>query len=683
MKGFSPFTDMESKKFFGLFIPRGSFYLWIILLLVAVIAWLDWRIAIPGLLLFVFLTFYNISSNYKRKEEIASYLEKLNFNIDTATKDTLLNFPMPLVVTELDGSIVWYNSSFKKISEHEDVFEKVIETFINEINSDKLKPGGYQDSPASISRQIKLNGMHYLVLCNFSGNEGKSDIGGRVLILYFIDITELVELKKAYADEKIMTGIIMIDNYDDLMQSMEDTSRPQILAEIDKKVNQWMSITNGIIKRYDRDKYLLLFEQKYMKEFEEKKFEILDTIKEINAGNTIPVTISLGFGLNCDTPSQNFHSAAAAIDVALGRGGDQVVVKNGDTFSFFGGKTRELEKRTKVKARVIAYALRELIDQSSAVFIMGHENTDVDSLGASLGLYRVVKSREKQAFIILNKVNPTIENLVTKIQKSAEYGDLFINRNEALDMVNKKTLLIIADTHRPGFTEVPELIGCAGQVVVIDHHRRGADYIQDTVLTYQETYASSTCELVTEILQYIDEKLKLKQIEAEALFAGIVVDTKSFTFKTGVRTFEAASYLRRQGVDTVAVKQLFQNDLTAYTSISNIVKSADMISREIAISFCPPGTKNAQLMAAKAADELLNLSGITAAFVLCIIGNEVWISGRSLGDINVQMILEKLGGGGHLSVAGAQLAGITFDDAKDKLKYAIMEYIKELNKTNV
>ena len=326
--------------------------------------------------------------------------------------------------------------------------------------------------------------------------------------------------------------------------------------------------------------------------------------------------------------------------------------------------------------------MRELIDHSSSVLIMGHENADIDSLGASLGLYRVVKSRGKDAHIVLTRVNPTIESLITKIDRDDNYEGLFKNRGEALETIDKKTLLIIVDTHRKSFTEIPELIDSAGQVVIIDHHRRGADYIQDTVLTYQETYASSTSELVTEIIQYIDENLKLSLVEAEALYAGIVVDTKGFTFKTGVRTFEAASYLRRQGVDTVAVKQLFQNDLETYTNISAVVRNAEMVSKEIAISTCPPGLKNVQLIAAKAADEMLNLSGIYAAFVLCGNGNEVCISGRSLGEINVQMILEKLGGGGHLTVAGAQLPDTNIDDAKDKLKYAIMEYINEFNKPN-
>ena len=666
---------MDNKRFPGIFVPRASFYLWIILLLVLMITVLDWRIAIPGYILLAFLTYYNVRSSYKRRKEITKYIENLTINIDTATKDTMLNFPMPLVVTELDGTIIWYNSSFRKIFGEEELLEKAISNFIEDLHPSKLI-----SEPVNILRQVVLNGMHYKVLCNFVKKDRKSDAGNFIMILYFIDVTELVEIKKKYNDEKIVTGLILIDNYDDLMQSMDDTQRPQMLAEIEKKIIQWMGFTYGVIKKFDRDKYLFIFENKYVKEMEEKRFEILDAVKEINLGNKIPVTLSFGLGLNGKTLVECFYSAGAAIDIALGRGGDQVVIKNENSFSFFGGKTRELEKRTKVKARVIAYALRRLIDQSPDVYIMGHENADIDSLGASLGLYRVAKSRGKDAFIILNRLNPTIDSLVAKIQKNPEYEGVFVGRSDALDRVGKKTLLIVVDTHRPSFTEIPEVLENSSQVVVIDHHRRGTDIIQDTVLTYQETYASSTCELVTEILQYIDEKFKLKPLEAEALYAGIVVDTKNFTFKTGVRTFEAASYLKRQGVDTVAVKQLFQNDLVTYSNISSVVKDAEMIGSEIAISVCPINMKNAQLITAKAADELLNLSGIIAAFVLCYVGSEVWISGRSLGDINVQVILEKLGGGGHLTVAGAQLYGITLENAKEKLKYVIMEYVNESKK---
>ncbi|MCX7710526.1 MAG: DHH family phosphoesterase [Clostridia bacterium] len=666
---------MENKKFSGIFIPRASFYLWIIFIMVVIIGILQWQIAVPGFLLLIFLVYYNYRSNHIRQREITKYIENLTFNIDSAAKDTLLNFPMPLVVLELDGTIIWYNSSFRRIFDGEALLEKTIHSFIEELNPDRLV-----DEISNISREIVINGEHYSVLGNFVKIDSKAETSSFILMLYLINNTELVSLRKKYEDEKTTVGLIVIDNYDDLMQSMGDSSRPQMLAEIEKSIVHWMGHTGGILRKFERDKYLFIFEHKYLKVFEDKKFEILDAVKEINLGNKIPVTCSIGFGLNGGTLLENFQSAGAAIDIALGRGGDQVVVKNGDNFSFYGGKTRELEKRTKVKARVIAYALREIIDQSSMVMIMGHENCDIDCLGSALGLYRIVKNRGKDAYIVLNHSNPTIDSLLHKISKVPEYNELFIGRSEALDRINNRALLIVVDTHRPSFTECPDLLKITDQVVVIDHHRRGADFIQDAVLTYQETYASSTCELVTEILQYVEEKIKLSPLEAEALYAGIVIDTKNFTFKTGVRTFEAASFLRRQGVDTVSVKQLFQNDLSTYVTISNIVKDAEIVNDKIAISMCPPNIKNAQLISAQAADQLLSLTGLIAAFVLSYVGNEVFISGRSLGEINVQVILEKLGGGGHLSVAGAQLQGISIEEAKEKLKYAIIEYMDSINK---
>lgn len=667
---------MDNKKFSGIFIPRASFYLWVIFALVVVIGILNIKVAIPGTALLIFLVYYNYRSNRRRQKEITRYIENLTFNIDSATKDTLLNFPMPLVVVELDGTIIWYNSSFRKVFEGESLLEKTIGNFIEELHPDNL----IDNEKTNISKEIVVNERHFNVLGSLVKIDDKTSADSYILLLYLVDNTELIELRRKHYEEKIATGLIVIDNYDDLMQSMDDSNRPQMLAEIEKKIIQWMGFTGGILKKFERDKYLFLFEYKYLKEFEDRKFEILENIKEINTGNKIPVTLSLGFGLNGKSLIENFYYAGACIDIALGRGGDHVVIRSGDDFSFYGGKTRELEKRTKVKARVIAYALRELIDQSPTVMIMGHENGDIDSLGASLGLYRIIRNRDKEAFIVLSHSTSTIESLLTKINKVPEYDNLFISRNEALDRISKKTLLIVVDTHRPGFTECPELLEYTDQIVVIDHHRRGADYIQEAVLTYQETYASSTCELVTEILQYVEDRIKLKPLEAEALYAGIVVDTKNFTFKTGVRTFEAASFLRRQGVDTVSVKQLFQNDLHTYIAISNVVKDGEIINDNIAISVCPPNLKNAQLIAAQAADAFLSLSGLTAAFVLSYVNNEVFISGRSLGDINVQMILERLGGGGHLTVAGAQLQGISLENAKEKLKYAIIEYINETNK---
>ncbi|MDQ2085118.1 DHH family phosphoesterase [Herbivorax sp. ANBcel31] len=668
---------MKGKKFAGIFIQKASFYLLIIFILLIITAFLEIMVAVPGFIFFMFLLYYNFKSNYKRKKEITQYIENLTFNIDMATKDTLLNFPMPLVLIELDGTIIWYNSSFKKVFEGEELLEKTIQTFAEELN-----PESFSNETMNFSDETKIHGRNYCVLGNFIEADSKINDDGIILLLYFIDNTELVNMKKIYNDEKVVVGIFIIDNYDDLMQSIEDTQVPQMFVEIETKLNSWTGYTGGIVKKYERDKYLFIFENKYLKSFQEKKFDILDSIKEINIGNKIPVTLSIGIGKGGDSLLDKFRYANAALDIALGRGGDQVVIKDGEEISFYGGKTREIEKRTRVKARVIAFALRELIDQSSDVIIMGHKNCDIDCLGAALGIYSIAKKREKQANIVLNKSNSNIDSMISKIEADKKYENLFISSGDALEKTGKKTLLVIVDTHKPSFTETPDLIKYTEQIVVIDHHRRGADYLKDAVLTYQETYASSTCELLTEILQYVDENVKLNSIEAEALYAGIMVDTKNFTFKTGVRTFEAAAFLRRQGVDTVSVKQMFQNDLDTYIHISNVVRAAKLYNDSIAISICPSDIKNATVIAAQAADQLVSLKGLQAAFVLCDTKNGISISGRSLGDINVQIILEKLGGGGHLTFAGAQLKDVLVEEAIEKLKESIEEYKEEIPDSN-
>ncbi len=666
---------MDSRKLSRIFIPKAGFYLWVIFFLIIVITVLNPLVSIPGYILLVFLVIYNYKSTHIRNREITKYIETLTFNIDCATKDTLLNFPMPLVLAELDGTTVWYNSSFKGIFQNDTFQEETVAGLVSD-----LKPQMTEGDSINISSEITINNRHYSVLGNLVKLDDSNNEESVIVMFYLVDNTELIDEKKKFEDNKNTVGLVVIDNYDDLMQSMEDAVRQQLLAEIDKKVTSWISHTGGVLKKFERDKYLCIFAFKYLHELEEKRFEILETVKEINLGNKIPVTLSIGLGINAPTIVENLQNANACIDIALGRGGDHVVIKDGDNFRFFGGRTRELEKRTRVKARVIAYALRGLIDQAPSVLIMGHENADIDCLGAALGIHRIVKNRDKRVNIVLNHSNANIDAILNKMSKEPEYTNVFVGTNEALDLITKKTLLIVVDTHKPGFTEAPELLKMTDQVVIIDHHRRGADFIQDAVLSYQETYASSTCELVTELLQYVEDRIRLTNIETEALYAGIVVDTKNFIFKTGVRTFEAASYLRRQGADTVSVKQLFQNDLKTYITISNIVKDAEVVYDNIAISICPNNIKGAQLIAAQAADQLLSLSGLVAAFVLSYHNGEVVISGRSLGDINVQMILEKLGGGGHLTVAGAQIEDVTIQDAKKMLKDAIYEYIDSLAK---
>ncbi len=668
---------MDNQKFSGMLVPKASLYLWIILVLVVVISFFSVWVAIPACILLLYLVYYSYRTGFKRRREIVKYIEDLTFNMEAATRNTLLKFPMPLAVVGIDGGIIWYNALFREIFSGEDLLGKSIQTIIPD-----LDPAAFGDGEGSgseiCSREIEIGGRHYTVMGSCSRTEGNVIAGGQILMLYFIDKSDLYELNERYEDEKACAGIIVIDNYDELMQSIEDEKHPQLLAEIDRSINSWLAFADGILRKYERDRYVFVFQYRHLKKFEEKKFDILDSVKEINHGNKIPVTLSIGLGVNGASLAENFRSAQAAIDIALGRGGDQAVIDDRKQFRFFGGKSPEIEKRTRVKARVMAYALRELIDKSGQVFIMGHENMDIDALGAALGVYRIARSRNRQAYIVLDRSNQTIDRMVEKISRNPVYENLFISRAEALERNDGNTLVVVVDTHRPSITECPELLEGPGRhVVVIDHHRKGTEFIRDALLTYQEPYASSTCELVTEIIQYLDDKIRLSPIETEALYAGIIVDTKSFTFKTGVRTFEAASYLRRHGLDTVSVKQLFQNDLRSYVEVSDIVRNAELFNENIAISTCPRDMKNQQLIAAKAADELLNLVGISAAFVLGYLSDGVFISGRSLGDINVQVILEKLGGGGHFSVAGAQLHGATLEDAKEKLKYAIMEYVEK------
>lgn len=497
-------------------------------------------------------------------------------------------------------------------------------------------------------------------------------------MLYWIDNTNFTTLKTKYNDEKVNVGLIQIDNYDDVRNNTDETNRPIVFAEIDKMLNSLAARISGFIRKYENDKYLIIFENRHLENLEMKKFEILDNVREIDLGNKIPVTLSIGVGVNGKSLTQQYEYAKAAMDIALGRGGDQVVVKRIDKLSFYGGKSKAVEKRTKVKARVIAHALRQLIEQSEKVFIMGHKNGDMDSFGASIGIYRAVKNRNKQPYIVLSGVNPSIKNIFDRLKvEHPEYLEDIITPDQARIMADKSALCVVVDNHRPSYTEAPYLLETIDKVVLIDHHRRGAEFIEDPVLTYLEPYASSTCELVAEILSYMSDKMDINKFEAEALLAGISVDTKNFTFQTGVRTFEAASFLRRAGADTTAVRQLFQDDITTFISKAEVVKEAKIIDGKIAISSFREESKDSVLIAAEAANDLLNIKGIVASFVLAFSEGKVHISGRSLGDVSVQLILEKLGGGGHLAVAGAQIENVSIDEAEEMLKEAIEEYFKE------
>lgn len=665
---------MSNKRIFKFLIPDSKLYLLIIGVLIGIIALYEPKIAVLGVLLLAYLIYYHWKNIHLKKVEWTQYIESLTSGIDTATKYAIINLPIPLVMVETDGAISWYNTRFLQMIDSKELLEENIGDIIPGFNIDNIMKKK-EDTPIEVSFKDK----HYKVLYNIVGvSKGRENIEEYIIMLYWIDNTGFTTLKTKYNDEKVNVGLIQIDNYEDVRTNTDEANRPIVFAEIDKMLNSLATRISGFIRKYENDKYLIIFENKHLENLEMKKFEILDDVRDIDLGNKIPVTLSMGIGVNGKSLSQQYEYANAALDIALGRGGDQVVVKRIDKLSFYGGKSKAVEKRTKVKARVIAHALRQLIDQSEKVFIMGHKIGDMDSFGASIGIYRAVKNRNKQAYIVLGGINPSIKNIFDRLKvEHPEYLDDIISPEQARNMADKASMCVVLDNHRPSYTEAPHLLEIIDKVVLIDHHRRGADFIEDPVLTYLEPYASSTCELVTEILSYMGDKLDINKFEAEALLAGISVDTKNFTFQTGVRTFEAASFLRRAGADTTSVRQLFQDDINTFIAKAEVVKEAKVIDDRIAISKLRKDSKDSVLIAAEAANDLLNINGIMASFVLAVSDGRIHISGRSLGDISVQLILEKLGGGGHLSVAGAQLENVDIDEAEEVLKEAIREYFKE------
>lgn len=668
-----------NRKVFDNLVSRTKIYLVIILFLLILICCLNNKFIIPSVIVYILIISYTYFANNKRKSEISEQLQDLTITVDTTAKSSLINSPFPLIILETDGNIIWKSSSF--VSEFANVdIDNYLDDLIYDIK-DGIK-NKKDKKERTIIKEINIDKKTYKVISKFVNSKNKSkDKKSKkeyMAVVYFIDETENVKLKKEYKDSKTCVGIIMIDNYEETMQLLESEEKPQFIAQIDKYIYEWANETNGIMIKTDRDKYIYLFEQKYLNEIKEDKFSILDKIKEIELKAKVQFTLSIAISNEGETNKDKYRTAQAAMDIVLGRGGDQAVIRENDVYKFFGGRAQEVEKRTKVKARVVAHALENLIKDSSKVMIMGHTNADIDCMGSALGIYRLVKSLNKNAYIIDNKTSTSLDSFKEALSKDSEYEDVLINKEVALENIDEDTLLVIVDTHKVNYVEDSELLDVCRKIVIIDHHRRSADFIENATLTFQEVYASSAAELVTELLQYVEVKVDLKTIEAESLYAGIMMDTKNFTFKTGVRTFEAAAYLRRCGVDIIKVKKWFQSDLASFNKIADVVKKAEIVNETIAISIYDEKTKDAPLICAKAADELLTISDITASFVIGTIGEKVCISGRSIGDINVQIILEKLGGGGHITLAGAQVEGMTIEEVKQELIIRINEYFTEI-----
>ena len=664
----------NNRKLFDNLVSRTKIYLVIIFLLLVILSYLKTSLIIPSIIIYALVLGYTYFANNKRKSEISEQLQDLTLTVDSAAKSSLINAPFPLIIIETDGNVVWRSSKF--ITEFANIdINNYISDLIIDIKSEMEKDR--EQKRKSIIKNIEIGKKKYKVQCEFAKTKRseRKKVAEYMVIIYFIDETEKYALKKENEDKKTCVGIIMVDNYEEVMQRVDTEQKTQLMAKVESTIYDWVNETNGILVKEDRDTYVYIFEQRNLGKIKEDKFVILDSIKDIVRKDKIQLTLSIAISNEGETDKDVYKSASAAMDVILGRGGDQAVIRENGKYQFFGGKVEEVEKRTKVKARIVAHALEELMSECEKVIIMGHLNPDIDAMGAALGIYKIAISLRKEAYILANSESASIKTFISSMPE--EYKSVLINKEIALDKMDANTLLVVVDTHKKSYVEMPELLDKTNKIVVIDHHRRGTDFIDHSILTFQEVYASSASELVTELIQYTQNDVELSTIEAEALYAGIMMDTKNFTFKTGVRTFEAAAYLRRCGVDIIKVKKWFQSDLESYNKISEIVRKSEIIHDTIAISSYEVQGNDTSLICAKAADELLTIGNITASFVLGTMENKICISGRSIGDINVQMILEKLGGGGHITLAGAQLENITIDEAKQELVAKIEEYFSE------
>ncbi|MGO1580556.1 MAG: DHH family phosphoesterase [Peptoniphilaceae bacterium] len=620
---------------------------------------------------------YIVYKLYKRinikNEEIKKYIENIKDDFDSITKQVIFKMPFPIVLLDENKKILWYNTEFiNMVSEDIDVNNN-LEEILPDLDIDSVISGENLEVI-----DLSLGEKNYQVHHKIVDVEKSSSQNNKIIMFYFVDNSDYSHLREKYILENPIVAKIEVDNFDDAIDSTPTANKPLLIAEIDSTIIDYFKDFNALVRKYDNDKYLIIMSFGSLKQIKEKKFDLLDDLRELDKGNKIPITLSVGvssFGLSFKEANKESDTC---VDLALGRGGDQAVIKVEDNYEFFGGKSKAVEKRNKVKARVLGIALKQLIDGASDVFIMGHKNADMDAIGAAIGVLRAVMNREKKGYIVLNKSNPSIDNLLNRMKEEEEeiYKNI-IKEDYAKTIIGQRSLVILVDNHKPSFAEAPSLIDLVSQVVIIDHHRRGKEIVDKPVLSYIEPYASSTCELVTEMLTYMNDELNLTHFEADALMSGIVVDTKNFSLQTGVRTFEAASILRRAGADMIKVKQLFQDDLDTMLNRAEVIHNTKIIFEEFAISRLEKEAENSILISAQAADEILDINGVNASFVMTRISEGVHISGRSRGNISVQLILEKIGGGGHLNMAGTRLDVKNLDEAESILVNAIETYLNE------
>lgn len=598
-------------------------------------------------------------------------------------KQILKELPVPYVMTDQSGTIIWYNKQFSEIAGQKIIKKSITQIFPGLYK--KVFPQNGQTKEYCITQEehkyhVECKSMVFKNLERGKEEEIQDDgAEGDVLqVFYFFDETQLRGYEEESKKKSLVAGLIYIDNYEEVLENMEEVRQSLLLALVERKIMKYMQGLDAIIKGFEKDKFLFVFEEEKLEELMESKFSILDEVRLINIGNELSMTLSIGVGVNGGSYTETYESARMAMDLALGRGGDQAVVRDGDTISYYGGKTQKVEKSTRVKARVKAHALREIMLTHDKIFVMGHKNPDADCVGAALGIYRLSKTLGKSTYIVMDKDCPAIEPIVEGIYKERaeeeEEEDIFVTNEEALLLKDKSAMLIVVDVNLPAMTECPELLKSVSTIVVLDHHRQNNETIKNAVVSYVEPYASSTCEMVAEILQYIVDKPKLKNIEADAMYSGILVDTDNFVIKAGVRTFEAAAFLRRAGADVTRVRKMFREDMEHCRIRTAIINKAEIYMNEFAIStFDGANVSGATVVGAKAANALLNIQGIRGSFVLTSLQDCIYISARSIDELNVQVIMEKFNGGGHLTMAAAQLKDVTLEEAKQQLEDVLQQ----------
>lgn len=598
-------------------------------------------------------------------------------------KTILKEFAIPYALLDDEGRVIWMNDRFCEVVGKDGRYNKNIQNLIPQVSA-----GVLQDGEMESSVQIQYHEKDYSVKLQKVSIESLEESvsivdipenKNYIIAVYLFDNTELNHYIREIESQKLVAGLIYLDNYDEALESVEEVRRSLLVALIDRKINKYISALDGIIKKLEKDKYFVILKYQHLKELEASRFSLLEEVKTVNIGNDMNVTLSIGIGAGGNSYLQNYEFARAAIDMALGRGGDQAVVKEREKLSYYGGKSQQMEKNTRVKARTKAHALREFIETRENVVVMGHKITDIDSFGASIGVYRAAKMLGKKAHIVLGDINSSIRPWVNLFLDNKEYEeDMFVDHARAKEMVDQNTVLVVVDTNRPSMVECEALLQRTKTIVILDHHRQSSEVIQNAVLSYIEPYASSACEMIAEILQYFADGLKLKGKEADCIYAGIIIDTNNFMAKTGVRTFEAAAYLRRCGADVTRVRKMFRNDMASYKARAEAVRHSEVFLDCYAISTCPSkDLESPTVVGAQAANELLNIVGVRASFVITEFKNRIYVSARAIDEVNVQLIMERMGGGGHLNIAGAQLDGVTIEEARDRLKQTIVQMTEE------